>query len=59
MKYYAIKKNRKYVKDCSEGEKLTKVLQNAEKYTNKKSALVNAQQYGKLYGKGFTVVEVL
>lgn len=59
MKYYTIKKNGKYVKDYSDGEKLTKVLQNAEKYTNKKSALVNAQQYGKLYGKGFTVVEVL
>lgn len=59
MKYYTIKKNGKYVKDYSDGEKLTKVLQNAEKYTHKKSALVNAQQYGKLYGKGFTVVEVL
>lgn len=58
MKVYLIKKDGKYVKDFTDGEKLTKVLSLAEKYTSKKNAIVAAQMYGKNFGKGFTVVEM-
>lgn len=58
MKVYTIKKNNKYVKDFTDGEKLTNSLSQAEKYTSKKSAIVAAQMYGKQFGKGFVVVEM-
>lgn len=58
MKIFAIMKNGKYVKDFTEGEKLTISYMAAEKYTNKKAALIAAQQYGKTYGKGFKVIEI-
>lgn len=58
MKVYLIKKDGKYVKDFTDGEKLTKVLSLAEKYTSKKSAVIAAKMYGKNFGKGFTVVEM-
>lgn len=56
MKVYTIMKNGKYVKDWTEGEKLTTNYNLAEKYTNKKSAEAAARQYGKAYGTGFYVV---
>lgn len=58
MKLYCIKKNGKFVKDFTDGEKLTIDFMKAEKYTNKKSAIIAAQEYGKRNGKGYTVVEI-
>lgn len=56
MKVYTIMKNGKYVKDYTDGEKLTTNFALAEKYTTEKAARVAAQAYGREYGKGFHVV---
>lgn len=58
MKIFAIMKSGKYVKDFTDGKGLTASFTRAEKYTNKKSALIAAQQYGRMYGKGFNVVKM-
>ena len=58
MKVFAIMKSDKYVKDFTDGEELTTSFTHAEKYTNEKSALIAAQQYGRMYGKGFKVVKM-
>ena len=56
---YAIKKDGKYVKDFSDGAELTLSRQWVERYYTKKGAIRQAQEYGRRYGKGFTVVEFL
>lgn len=58
MKAYMIMKDGKYVKDFTDGEKLTSNWNLAEKFTSKKAATVAAQAYGKVHGKGFKVVEL-
>ena len=58
MKLYCIKKNGKFVRDFTDGEKLTSNWNLVEKFTSKKAATVAAQAYGKIYGKGFKVVEL-
>lgn len=58
MKIYMIMKDGKYVKDFTDGEKLTSNWNLVEKFTSKKAAIVAAQAYGKIYGKGFKVVEL-
>ena len=55
---YAIKKNGKYVKDFTDGEKLTVLFNLIELHRTKASALNSAREYGRKYGKGFTVVEM-
>lgn len=55
---FVIMKNGKYTKDFTDGEKLTVNYTLAEKFTNKKTAMTTAQQYGKDHGKGFKVVEI-
>lgn len=55
--YWAIKKDGKYVKNFSDGKKLTVCFYNIERYTNKKSAEIVAREYGRKNGKGYTVVE--
>lgn len=54
---YLIKKNGKFVKDYTEGTKLTSNYNLAEKYTSKKAAQIAAQQYGRINGAGYTVVK--
>lgn len=54
---YMIKKDGKFVKDYSEGAKLTMDYMKAEKFTSEKSAVIAAQAYGKRNGKGYTVVK--
>lgn len=55
--YWAIKKDGKYVRNFSDGKKLTAGFYNIERYTNKKSAEIMAREYGRKNGKGYTVVE--
>lgn len=55
---FVIMKNGKFVKDYTEGKKLTSAFSKAELYKDKKSAEVAAQQYGKVNGKGFKVVKL-
>ena len=55
---YGIKKDGRYVKDLTDGEVLTKTTWKAERYTTKAVAVKMAREYGRRYGKGFTVVEL-
>lgn len=55
---YVIKKDGKYVQDLTDGEKLTKTYDKAEKFLNKKSAEIASRDYGRRYGKGYTVVKI-
>ena len=55
---YAIKKNDRFVKDFSDGAEFTSSFSWIEKYRAKKAALLAAQRYGKVHGKGYQVVEL-
>lgn len=55
---FVIKKDGKYVKDMTDGSEFTKSYQQAEKYTNKKSAQEAARDYARRYGKGYSVFNV-
>lgn len=55
---FTIMKNGKFVKDFTDGEKLTANFSLAEKYTDEKSARIAAQQYGRSIGTGFKVVKI-
>lgn len=55
---YAIKKNNKFVKDFTEGTKLTTNYSLAEKFLTKKAAIIAAQEYGRNNGSGYTVVSM-
>lgn len=55
---FVIKKDGKYVKDMTDGSGFTKSYQQAEKYTNKKSAQEAARDYARRYGKGYSVFNV-
>lgn len=55
---YTIKKDGKFVKEFSEGEEFTNSKTHAEYYTNKKSAIIAAQEYGRKFGSGYTVKEI-
>lgn len=55
---YTIKKDGKFVKEFSEGKEFTKSKNRAEYYTNKKSAIIAAQEYGRKFGSGYTVKEI-
>lgn len=55
---YLIKKNGKFTKDFEEGAKLTINIDLAERFTNKKAANEAARKYGKMYGKGYSVVAI-
>lgn len=55
---FAIMKNGKFVKDFTEGKKLTTNTTLIERYTNEKSAKIAAQQYGKNNGTGYKVVRI-
>ena len=58
MKIYLVMKNGAYAKDFSDGKKTTRDFSLAEKFVDRKSALVAAQTYSKNHGKGFHVVEL-
>ena len=58
MSMYAIKKDGRFVKDFSEGAEFTGSFKWIEKYRTYKSALLAAQSYGKVHGKGYHVVEL-
>lgn len=55
---FVIMKDGKFVKDFTDGKKLTTNFILAEKYTEHKSACIAAQQYGKSSGNGFKVVKI-
>lgn len=55
---YAIKKNNKFVKDFTDGTKLTTSYLLAEKFLTKKAATIAAQEYGRNNGSGYTVVSI-
>lgn len=55
---FTIIKNGKYVKEFSNGEEFTKGKNHAEYYNKKKSAVIAAQEYGRKFGAGYTVVEI-
>lgn len=57
MTVYVIKKDGKFVKDFSDGAEFTKNIRSSEKYTSLKSARIAASQYGRKYGKGYSVTE--
>ena len=59
IKTYAIKNTEtgKFVKDYSDGKKFTTVIDQVERYTSKKAAIVAAQEYGRENGAGYKVVE--
>lgn len=56
QKIYAIKKDGKYVKDFTDGEKTTMQYGQIELYTDKKAAQMAAREYGRTNGKGYSVV---
>jgi len=56
---YSIKKDGKWVKDFSDGAELTSNKKFRELYRDKKSAVQMAREYGRKYGSGFVVVQVV
>lgn len=55
---WAIKKDGKFVRDFSDGLRLTTQHSLIEKYTSKKAAEENARYYGRMNGKGYHVVQM-
>lgn len=58
MNVFVIMKNGKFVKDFTDGTKVTIDYRAAEKYVSKKNAVLAARQYSRDNGKGYSVVEV-
>lgn len=58
MKLFAIMKNNKFVRDMTDGEKLTTSWSLIEKYTSKKAAEEAARAYGRNNGAGYHVVQL-
>lgn len=58
MNVFVIMKNGKFVKDFTDGTKVTTDYRAAEKYVSKKNAVLAARKYSRDNGKGYSVVEV-